>query len=114
MAKREETFEKLLIEAVDSALASLGESARQAIYFHLQNRFKIARKDIPHRLGDFETGLEKIFGLGAQFIEILIMKDLYGKIGHPLEWKEGEGLMFAEYVSAARQTFLKRKKAAQS
>jgi len=112
LPKKEKAFEKLLLEAIDNALTSLGESARQAIYFHLENRFKIARKDIPHRLGDFEIGLEKIFGLGAQFIKILIMKDLYGKIGHPLEWKEGQNLMFTDYVEAARQTYLKRNKTA--
>jgi len=102
-------FEKLLLEAVDDALASLGDSARQAIYFHLKDKFKIAKNDIPRRLQDFADGLEKIFGLGARFIEILIMKNLYEKIGQPLEWNESRELVFVEYVTAARQSFSKRK-----
>jgi len=98
-----------LLEAVDDALASLGDSARQAIYFHLEDKFKITKNDIPRRLQDFADGLEKIFGLGARFIEILIMKNLYEKIGQPLEWNESRELVFAEYVAAARQSFSKTK-----
>jgi len=110
LATKKKTFEKLLIESIDNALGSLGESARQSIYFHLQSRFRITKQDIPQHLEAFEDGLEKIFGLGAQFIEILIMKNLYSKIGHPLEWKEDRPLAFVEYVKTAEETFLKRSK----
>jgi hypothetical protein len=103
-------FDKLLLEAVDEALTSLGDSARQAIYFHLEDQFKITKKEIPYHLEDFTGGLEKIFGLGARFIEILIMKNLYGKIGQPLKWDESKELSFVEYVTAAKQSFLKSKK----
>lgn len=97
-------FDKLLLESVDEALASLGESVRQAIYFHLEKKFNIAKKDIPHRLKDFADGLEKIFGIGAQFLEILIMKKLYEKVGKPLNWKENEELVFVDYVAVAKQS----------
>jgi hypothetical protein len=103
-------FEELLLEAIDDALSSLGESAMQSIYFHLENRFEISKDDIPYQLEDFEDGLEKIFGLGAHFIEILIMKSLFEKIGQPLEWNENKELMFTEYVAAAKQSYLKGKK----
>ena len=112
LARKRKVFEKLLTEAVDEALTSLGESAKQSIYFHLEDKFKIAKKDIPYRLEDFTDGLEKIFGLGAHFIEILIMKSLFEKIGQPLEWNEKKELVFVEYVAAAKQSFLKRKKEA--
>ena len=108
MAKK--TFERLMLESVDEALTSLGDSAKQAIYFHLENRFEIERNQIPQRVGDFAEGLEKIFGVGAQFLEILIMKNLYERIGHPLEWDRSEQLIFAEYVAAARRSFLKERK----
>jgi hypothetical protein len=99
-------FEKLLLEAVDDGLSSLGDSAKQAIYFHLENKFKIEKNEIPYRLEDFRDGLEKIFGLGTRFIEILIMKQLYGKIEQPLEWDESKEFTFAEYVAAAKRSFL--------
>lgn len=103
-----------MLEAVDDALSSLGESVKQAIYFHLENKFEIARKDIPYRLKDFAEGLENIFGLGAQFIEILIMKNLYIKVGKPLEWNESKNLVFVDYVAAAKQSYLKRRKEAET
>jgi hypothetical protein len=103
-------FDKLLLEAVDEALASLGDSAKQAIYFHLEDKFKIARNEIPQRVKDFVHGLEKIFGMGARFLEILIMKQLHERIGGPLEWDESKELVLVEYVTATRRSFLKGRK----
>jgi hypothetical protein len=109
LAKKRKSFDRLLIEAIDEALASLGESSKQSIYFHLENKFKIAKRDIPNRLKDFTKGLEKIFGLGAQFIEILVMKKLYEKVGQPLEWNQNKELRLVEYVEAAKQSYSKSK-----
>jgi hypothetical protein len=103
-------FEKLFVEAVDEALASLGDSAKQAIYFHLENKFEIRRNQIPERVEDFADGLEKIFGVGAQFLEILIMKKLHERVGQPLEWDKSKELIFTEYVAAARHSFVKERK----
>lgn len=107
MAKK--AFEKLLLEAIDEALASLGDSAKQAIYFHLENKFKLERNEIPQRVEDFADGLEKIFGVGARFIEILIMKQLHERIGRPVEWDESKKFVFVEYVAAVKRSFARRK-----
>ncbi|MEM1589421.1 MAG: hypothetical protein QXZ68_05670 [Candidatus Bathyarchaeia archaeon] len=103
MAKK--TFDKLLLEAIDEAFSSLGESAKQSIYFHLKDKFKISREEIPNRIVEFAEGLEKIFGFGARFLEIMIMKKLYTRIGQPLEWNENKEFIFANYVEAARRSF---------
>jgi len=100
-------FDKLLVSAIDEALTSLGESIRQSIYFHIENKFKVARNEIPENLEEFQGGLEKIFGSGARFIEILIMKNLHSKIGLPIK-VESEHLEFVEYVDAAKEGFLKK------
>ena len=105
LREKKKNFDEVLLEALDDALTSLGESIKHSIYFHLEKKFKLSKNEIPSRLKDLKEGLEKIFGVGAQFIEILIMKNLYKKIGKPLEWKEGTELAFLEYVSAARKTF---------
>lgn len=102
-------FNELLLEAIDEAFASLGESAKQSIYYHLKDKFKIAKNEIPNHLKEFAEGLEKIFGAGAQFLEILIMKELYARLGTPLEWDESKELVFVDYVKAARQCFLRVK-----
>jgi hypothetical protein len=109
LTRKKEDFENLLFEAIDETLASLGESVKQSIYFHLENKFKIAKNDIPYRVKDFTDGIEKIFGLGAHFIEILIMKKLFEKIGQPLKWDQSKELVFTEYVAAAKQSYLKKK-----
>jgi len=103
------TFDELLLEAIDEALASLGESAKQSIYFHLQEKFKVSKSQIPKRIKDFADGLEKIFGVGAQFLEILIMKKLYERIGRPLEWDESKEFIFVNYVEVARQCFQRKR-----
>lgn len=101
------SFEEILLEAIDEALASLGDSAKQSIYYHLKEKFKIQRREIPNRVEDFAEGLEKIFGAGARFLEILIMKKLYDRIGMPIDWDESKEFAFANYVEAARRSFKK-------
>lgn len=102
-------FEKLLLEAVDESLSSLGDSPKQAVYFHLKKTFDIKKLDIPHKIEEFADAMEKTFGLGAKFLEILIMKRLYEKVGHIFEYtQEPSELVFTEYVEAAKQSFLKK------
>lgn len=108
---RNRSFEKLLLEAVDEGLSSLGDSSKQVIYFYLKNTFKINKRDIPYKIEEFADAVEKIFGLGAKFLEILIMKCLYEKVGQVFEYnQEQEDLVFTEYVAAVKQSFLKKKK----
>ncbi len=107
MAKKPIAFDRILTEAVDNAFSSLGNSAKQAIYFHLKDKFKITKSDIPNRLKDFDEGLEKIFGSGARFLEILIMKNLHERVGQPLEWDEDKELAFIDYVNAAKHSYEK-------
>lgn len=106
MAKRRE-FNKLLVNAIDESLNSLGESVKQSIYFHIENNISVARNDIPANIAEFQGGLEKIFGTGARFIEILIMKNLHSKIGFPLHMEKKQ-LEFVEYVGVAKEGFLKK------
>lgn len=106
-------FQKLFLNAVDDAFSSLGDSARQSIYFHLETKFKVPKEQIPRRVEDFESGLENIFGVGTKFLEILIMKKLYEGMepkGKTVRWDEGKEFKFSEYVKTAEDNFYKRKK----
>jgi hypothetical protein len=98
-------FEKLLLEAIDDGLSALGESSKQAIYYHLDRSFNLKREDIPGRIIAFTQAIENIFGDGANFIEILIMKKLYEKIDGVFIWKESERFGFTEYVTKAKREF---------
>jgi hypothetical protein len=104
-------FEKLLLQAVDEGLSSLGESSKRAIYFHLEKNFKIKKKEIPNKIEIFEDAIEKIFGLGADFLEILIMKRLHEKAGGMFELQESTDFAFAKYVNEAKQNFTRKRRA---
>jgi len=97
------SFEKLLLEALDETLSSLGDSSKEAIYFHLEKTFSINKQDIPYKIEEFANAIEKIFGSGARLLEIKIMKRLYEKVGPVFKYfPERDDLVFTEYVAAAR------------
>jgi hypothetical protein len=83
---RSKKFELILLESIDESFSSLGESAKTSIYLHLERQFKVPREEIPYRLNDFSDALERIFGLGARHLEILIMKNLHTKIDCRYKW----------------------------
>lgn len=106
MDAKSKGFDKLLLGSIDDALGALGESAKQSVYIHIERNFRIARNEIPENLSQFQEGLEKIFGMGARLLEILIMKNLYSKIGHEFNMDKNQQLEFIRYVNAARLSFL--------
>jgi hypothetical protein len=104
----ETEFDRLLLEAVDEALSSIGESSKQAIYFHLEKGFNIKKLEIPKKTWEFSVAIEKIFGLGANFLEILIMKSLYRKVNKKVQLARPEDFEFATYVAALKRSFLEK------
>jgi hypothetical protein len=96
------SFSEVFLEAVDEALASLGDSCKEAIYYHLENSFKIARKDIPSKIEEFANAIESIFGFGAKIIQIQIMKNLYAKTGEFKYYPKDENLSFTNYAAAVK------------
>ena len=101
-----ELFQDLVLEVIDECLFSLGESVKQAIYFHLDKSFAIKRFEIPTKIEEFVAAIENIFGEGARFIEIDIMKQLYARLGHPLEdYAREDELVFLEFVKAFAHTW---------
>ncbi len=103
---RSKKFEAVLLEAVDEAFLSLGENVKTSIYFHLEHEFIFPKQDIPYRIDDFSNALERIFGVAAKYLEILIMKKLQKKVACFYEWN-GPGwlvpdLTFKQYVELVR------------
>jgi hypothetical protein len=82
------SFSKLVLAAVDESLSSLGDSSRQAIFFHLEASFKIKRESIPSNLAEFSEALEGIFGPGAPYLEELIARRLHEELGLTFEGTE--------------------------
>jgi hypothetical protein len=100
-------FRKILLQAVDESLASIGESSKQAIYFHIEKSFRIRKEDIPQNIDVFANAIEKIFGVGADFLEILIMKRLHEKIKGEFELNNISELKFVEYVNSVQRSIEK-------
>jgi len=109
MSKRD--LDKLLFEAIDEGLSSIGESSKQAIYFHLKKGFNVKKHETPYKIEDFAREIERIFGLGADFLEILIIKNLYEKVGRTVHLLEPKDFVFTEYVAATKRSFTREKKA---
>ena len=105
----EDDFETLLLEAVDEGLSSLGDSSKHAIYFHLQKTFNIDKHEIPRNIEAFDKAIKKIFGIGANFLEILIMQKLHQKAVQTIHLQEPEELTLKEYVEQAKKNFLKNR-----
>jgi len=96
-------FEEILLEAIDEGLSLLGESPKQAVYFHLETAFNMKRHAIPHRIEEFTDAIEKLFGAGAKIIEIKIMKCLFKKVGYNFKhYPKQKSLTFKDYITAVK------------
>jgi hypothetical protein len=103
------SFCDALLEAIDEAFSSLGESAKIAIFFHLENSMGIRKQEIPFRIDDLQTALEKLFGIGAKYLEILCVKNLHEKLKITYKWEMPRWvvpeLTFKEYLRLVKMKF---------
>ncbi len=86
-------FSQILMSAVEESLSSLGDSPKQAIFYHLESHFKIKKENIPMNLTEFARALEKLFGPGASYLEQLITRRMYDKMGLDLEEEDCSDFM---------------------
>jgi hypothetical protein len=104
-----ENFNGLLLEAIDAALSSLGESSKIAIYFLLEEKFNIQKQEIPFKLEDFTRALERIFKDGAQCLEMLFLKNLNVKLGYDTDQTDlyavGQELKFQKCIELIKKNF---------
>jgi|RifCSP19_3_1023858.scaffolds.fasta_scaffold157030_1 hypothetical protein len=98
----EDKFKAAVIEAVDESFASCSKLNKQAIYFHLENAFKIKKEEIPNQIEDFADAIEHMFGVGAKLIEIRIIEALHNRI-HDFTFVPKKGdVDFKEYAASLR------------
>jgi hypothetical protein len=104
-------FNFMLLESIDEALSTLGESVKKSVYFHLEVTYKIRRQEIPNEITNFSDSLDKMFGLGARYLEILIIKKFYPKIQLTCDWEGPEfiipNLSFKEYIDMMKKHYCK-------
>jgi len=103
---KETKFDNVLLEAIDTAFSALGQNVKFSIYFNLEAKFGLPKKDIPDRISDFSDALDKIFGQAARSLEILIMKYLNEKVKCNYSWVGPKWLVpdltFEKYIKLVR------------
>jgi len=88
-----DNFSRIVLAAIEEGLSSLGNSPREAIFYHLEASFQLKKQDIPLNLTEFRQALEKIFGPGTLYIEKLITRRLCEKLGLSFEDDENVNLL---------------------
>jgi hypothetical protein len=104
--KNETKFDKVLLEAIDTAFSALGQNVKFSIYYNLEAKFGLPKQDIPDRISDFSDALDKIFGKAARSLEILIMKYINDKVKCNYSWVGPKWLVpdltFEKYIKLVR------------
>jgi PAS domain S-box-containing protein len=100
----EEEYDRLLLVAVDETLSSLGDGAKAAIYFHIEQKFNIKRSEIAYRFEDFSQALRKLFGMGSKPIEAMIMRRLNAKV----QCEPGEDVAFPKNLVTVNEEIVAR------
>ena len=98
---RANRFALIVLQAVDRGFLILGETVREATYYHLEKGQQIKREEIPERLEAFHEALEGLLGEGGKIVERLIAKALYDSLG--LNFEERQDCTLLDYVNHARK-----------
>lgn len=114
----DEKFNQYLSEAIDETLASLGEVVKNAVFENLKNNFKITKADLPQKIYDFSKIVHKVFGSGADRLELKIVQNFSSKLQVDVQLTEYElplskrivsDVSFIDYVEDLRLIYAKNK-----
>jgi len=94
-------FKETFHSAVEKAMLLLGESGKQATYYHIEKTFKLKRNMWHKNPEDFAEAVEQIFGPGSQLLLKAITKELYADLG--LKLQETKQTSFAHLVRKAER-----------
>jgi hypothetical protein len=102
----EDNFKAAIIDAVDESFLSFSTLDKEIIYLHLENTFKIKKKEIPYKFEAFADALEQMFGFGAKLIEIRIIEAIHNKFQDFVFFPKKGDVVFKEYVASLRSFLL--------
>ena len=73
----ESMVEQKILQCVDDGLQALEDSGKKALYYYLENHFRLKREEIPKKPEIFCRGLTLMFGEeGADVIEKWVVEKL--------------------------------------
>ena len=99
----ESHFKELLSLTIDEAFSSLGETPKQALFFHLEQHFSVKPEKIVDNIEAFDSALKMFLGTGAVFLESLIVLRLCQKTGLPLQELPYAAADFSKAVMSVKE-----------
>ncbi len=98
-------FDEAFSEAVDEAFSSLGESAKQAVYWYVTSKPGLSRNELGSHVDAFAAALEGFFRSGSSVMEMLILQRLSSLTG--IELKPDDFRQFVDAVKRIRKMVAK-------
>ena len=99
----EQDFNRLFIDVIDETFSSLGESAKTAIYYHLEQKFNIKKDEIPRSVENFAQAMDMLFGIGSKPLELMFMQRLNEKVKAECGPIKPDDFTFEKYVDLVKQ-----------
>jgi hypothetical protein len=78
---KEDSFDKIFAEAVDTAFGSLGDSAKHAVYWYITQKAGIEKNELASHVDALTPALEAFFQGGSSIIEMMILQNLSLRTG---------------------------------
>jgi hypothetical protein len=100
-SKNNNKFDYALRVAIDQALNVIGEPAKKILYYHLENKFCLKPQVYAENPELFILATRKLLGVGAEIIEVQILKNLCRECKVNLE--EIKGLKIEEAIEKIKQ-----------
>src|ERR1700687_1019224 len=100
---KKESFNQIFAEAVDAAFSSLGDSAKQAVYWHIAQRAGIEKNELASHVEALAPALEAFFQGGSSTIEMMILQQLSSRTGVFLAREECDN--FSEAVGRCSNAY---------
>jgi hypothetical protein len=91
--------DELIIQIVEKGINSLGDNSAQLLWSLLEKDYGINKTKIPQNLPGFLETLQKIFGLGYNFLDSILQTLLQQSIGENLKVYKS----FAQCVAELRK-----------
>ncbi len=71
-----EERDKQLLDCIDKAFDTLGDSVKQVVFWNFERMFKLKRAEIPVQPERFVDAIRSMFGPGASIIERNIIREI--------------------------------------
>ena len=95
-------WNSLFAKVVDDSLKQIfKEAGARVIYEFLETHTRLKLEDVADKPKVFSASLERLMVSAARVIEMVILKNLYSRMG--LKFKQKQGYEFSDYINDLRE-----------